>query len=129
MELGEEEVKQPKVLIVDDLSFMRGLLRDILVKNGFPVIEEAENGKTAVEKYYRFRPDLVLLDITMPVMDGLTALNQIIRFDGKARVIICSSLGQQKYVIRAIQLGAKDFVVKPFTEERIVSALQKALLR
>ncbi len=129
MELGEEEVKQPNVLVVDDLSFMRGLLRDILIKNGFAVIDEAENGQVAVDKYMRCRPDLVLLDITMPVMDGLTALSRIIRFDGRARVIICSSLGQQKYVIRAIQLGAKDFVVKPFTEERIVSALQKALLR
>ncbi|MEW5817757.1 MAG: response regulator [Spirochaetota bacterium] len=114
------------VLIVDDLLFMRTVLRDILEQTGFRVVGEADNGAAAVESYKRMKPDIVLLDITMPVMDGITALKKIKKNDPHAKIIMCSALGQQEYIIKAIQLGAKDFIVKPFSPERIVSAVSRA---
>jgi two-component system, chemotaxis family, chemotaxis protein CheY len=115
------------VLIVDDLQFIKIVLRDILEKSGFHVVGEASNGKQAVAMYQERRPDVVLMDITMPDMDGLTALKKIKEIDPEARVIICSALGQQKLIVQAIQLGARDFIVKPFQPPRVVSALKKAL--
>ena len=115
-----------RVLIVDDLSFMRDAIREIVESAGFVVAGEAEDGAMAVDMYQRVRPDVVLLDITMPVMDGIAALRRIRSLDPKATVIMCSALGQQAYIIKAIQSGARDFVVKPFRPERIVSALSKA---
>lgn len=115
------------VLLVDDLLFMRLILRDILEKEGFTVAGEAKNGAEALALYGEIKPDVVLLDITMPVMDGLTALKKIRTLDPEAKVIMCSSLGQDRYIIRAIQLGARDFVVKPFTPDRILSAVNKAV--
>ncbi len=129
MELGEQSIKPHSVLIVDDLSFMRSVLREIVEKGGFSVVGEAADGNEAIAEYKKYTPDLVLLDITMPVKDGLAALREIRNYDENARVVMCSSLGQQKYIIRAIQLGAYDFIVKPFTEERVISALQKAMVR
>jgi len=116
-----------KVLIVDDLAFIKIVLRDILEKSGFRVIGEASNGEEAIRLYVEKRPDVVLMDITMPGMDGLTALRRIREADPAARVIICSALGQQKLIVQAIQLGAKDFIVKPFQPMRIVTALKKVL--
>jgi two-component system, chemotaxis family, chemotaxis protein CheY len=116
-----------RVLIVDDLAFMREAIRATLAANGYEVVAEAENGRVAVKQYISLRPDVVILDITMPVMNGLTALRAIRRRDPKAVVIMCSALGQQKYLIKAIHLGAKDFIVKPFRPERILSAVSKAL--
>lgn len=115
------------VLLVDDLSFMRTALKTILLDAGFSIAGEAENGKDGVILYKIKRPDIVLLDISMPVMDGITALQYIKKIDPASRVIMCSALGDQQLIIKAIQLGAADFIVKPFRPERIVSAIQKAL--
>ena len=115
------------VLIVDDLDFMRDAIKEILYTGGFSVIAEADNGRTAIERYQRYKPDVVLLDITMPEMNGIQSLKWIRRIDPSARVIMCSALGQQEYIIRAIQLGARDFIVKPFRPERILSAVRKAI--
>ena len=115
------------VMIVDDAAFMRMMLKDILTKNGFTVVGEAENGAIAVDKYMELQPDLTIMDITMPEMDGLQAVKEIRKRDSKARVIMCSAMGQQSMVIEAIQSGAKDFVVKPFQAERVVEAVTKAL--
>ena len=115
------------VLIVDDLAFIKIVLRDIIEKAGFRVIGEASNGEQAISQYQNTRPDVVLMDITMPGMDGLTALKKIREIDSEARIIICSALGQQQLIVQAIQLGAKDFIVKPFQPQRVVSALKKAL--
>lgn len=116
-----------RILIVDDAAFMRMMLKDILTKNGFTVVGEAENGQVAVEKYQEVKPDLVTMDITMPEMDGITALREVRRIDPTAKVIMCSAMGQQSMVIDAIQAGAKDFIVKPFQPERVLEAVTKAL--
>ncbi len=115
------------VLIVDDLAFVRMMIKDILIKYGFSICGEASNGVEAVKKYSELKPDVVLLDITMPVMNGLEALQRIMISDPHARIIMCSALGQQKLIISAIQAGAKDFIVKPFKEERLISALKKVI--
>jgi two-component system chemotaxis response regulator CheY len=114
-------------MIVDDAAFMRMMLKDILTKNGFTVVGEAENGAVAVDKYMELQPDLTIMDITMPEMDGLQAVKEIRKLDSKARVIMCSAMGQQSMVIEAIQSGARDFVVKPFQADRVVEAVTKAL--
>lgn len=116
-----------RVLVVDDLAFMRDAIRDILLRSGFDVIAEAENGEVALKRYLELHPDVVLLDITMPVMDGITALAKIRRIDPHAIIVMCSALGQQEHIVRAIHLGARDFIVKPFRAERIVSAIRKSL--
>jgi len=115
-----------KVLIVDDAAFMRMMIKDILTKNGFEVVGEAENGAKAVEKWQELRPDLTTMDITMPEMDGITAVKQIKQIDANAKVIMCSAMGQQAMVIEAIQSGARDFIVKPFQPDRVLEALRKA---
>jgi two-component system chemotaxis response regulator CheY len=115
------------VLIVDDLAFIKIVLRDIIEKSGFRVVGEASDGVQAIALYQDTRPDVVLMDITMPGMDGLTALKKIREIDPAARIIICSALGQQRLIVQAIQLGAKDFIIKPFQAQRVVSALKKAL--
>lgn len=115
------------VLIVDDLAFIKIVLRDILEKSGFRVVGEASDGVQAIALYQDTRPDVVLMDITMPGMDGLTALKRIREIDPAARIIMCSALGQQRLIVQAIQLGAKDFIIKPFQSQRVVSALKKAL--
>ncbi|MFI3176463.1 MAG: response regulator [Eubacteriales bacterium] len=116
-----------KVLIVDDAAFMRMMIKDILSKNGYDVVGEAENGVKAVEKFAELKPDLVLMDITMPEMDGIAALKSIKAADGNALVIMCSAMGQQGMVIEAIQAGAKDFIVKPFQPERVLEAVKKVV--
>lgn len=115
------------IMIVDDAAFMRMMLKDILTKNGFSVVGEAENGVVAVEKYLELKPNLTIMDITMPEMDGLQAVKEIRKRDPQAVVIMCSAMGQQSMVIEAIQSGAKDFIVKPFQAERVVEAVTKAL--
>ncbi|MBR5337156.1 MAG: response regulator [Lachnospiraceae bacterium] len=116
-----------RILIVDDAAFMRMMIKDVISKNGFEVAGEAVNGMDAVDKYNELKPDLVLMDITMPEMDGIQALKKIKEGDGNAKVIMCSAMGQQAMVIEAIQSGAKDFIVKPFQPERILEAVQKVL--
>ena len=102
------------ILICDDAAFMRMMIKDILVKNGYNIAGEAENGVKAVEKYQETKPDLVLMDITMPEMDGIQALKKIKAIDANASVVMCSAMGQQAMVIESIQSGARDFIVKPF---------------
>ena len=115
------------ILIVDDAAFMRMMLKDILIKNGYNVVGEAASGKEGVTKYTELKPDLVTLDITMPEMDGITALKEIKGSDPNALVIMCSAMGQQAMVIESIQAGAKDFIVKPFQADRVVEAIRKVV--
>ena len=115
------------ILICDDAAFMRMMIKDILTKNGYNVAGEAENGAKAVEKYAELKPDLVLMDITMPEMDGIQALKKIKEADANACVIMCSAMGQQAMVIESIQSGAKDFIVKPFQADRVIEAVQKVV--
>ena len=115
------------ILIVDDAAFMRMMIKDILTKNGYNIAAEAENGKIAVDKYNEVKPDLVLMDITMPEMDGIQALKAIKGNDPNAHIIMCSAMGQQAMVIEAIQSGAKDFIVKPFQADRVLEAVKKVV--
>ena len=115
------------ILICDDAAFMRMMIKDILTKNGYNVVGEAENGLNAVEKYTETKPDLVLMDITMPEMDGIQALKKIKELDSGATVIMCSAMGQQAMVIESIQAGAKDFIVKPFQADRVIEAVKKVV--
>ena len=115
------------ILICDDAAFMRMMIKDILTKNGYNIAGEAENGVKAVEKYSETKPDLVLMDITMPEMDGIQALKKIKEADANACVIMCSAMGQQAMVIESIQAGAKDFIVKPFQAERVLEAVKKVV--
>lgn len=116
-----------KILIVDDAAFMRMMIKDILSKNGYEVVGEANDGLQAIEKFKELKPDLVTMDITMPEMDGIAALKQIKSMDANAKVIMCSAMGQQAMVIDAIQAGAKDFIVKPFQADRVIEAISKTL--
>ena len=114
------------ILICDDAAFMRMMIKDILVKNGYNIAGEAENGVKAVEKYQETKPDLVLMDITMPEMDGIQALKKIKAIDANASVVMCSAMGQQAMVIESIQSGARYFIVKPFQPDRVIEAVKKA---
>jgi len=114
-----------KVLITDDAVFMRAALKTMLEKNGFEIVGEAENGAIALEKYKLLKPDIVTLDITMPVMDGLEALKQIKALDKSAKVMMISAMGQESIVREAIMAGAVGFVIKPFNEETIIKAFNK----
>lgn len=115
-----------KILIVDDAEFLRVRISKMLAGEGFE-ITQAENGARAVERYKTNRPDLVLMDITMPEMDGLSALKEIRAFDPQARVVMLTALGQESVVLEAIKAGARDFVVKPFERERVLTAISKLL--
>lgn len=115
------------ILVVDDAAFMRMMIKDILTKNGYNVVGEAENGQKGIEKYTELKPDLVLMDITMPEMDGIQALKGIKAVDKGALVIMCSAMGQQAMVIESIQAGASDFIVKPFQADRVIEAVKKVV--
>jgi len=115
------------ILIVDDAAFMRMMIKDILVKNGYTVVGEAENGIKAIEKFKELVPDLVIMDITMPEMDGIQAVRQIKGINSDAKIIIVSAMGQQAMVIESIQAGARDFIVKPFQAERVIEAVKKVV--
>jgi two-component system chemotaxis response regulator CheY len=116
-----------RVLVVDDAAFMRKMVGDALSGGGHEIVGEAANGAEAVQRFEELRPDVMTLDITMPEKDGLAALKEIIAVDPGAKIVICSALGQESKVIESIQKGAKDFVVKPFQTERVLSAVDKAL--
>lgn len=116
-----------RVLIVDDAAFMRMMIKDILNKNGYEVAGEAENGLKALEKYKELTPDLVLMDITMPEMNGIDAVKNIKAIDPGAKIVMCSAMGQQAMVIESIQAGAKDFIVKPFQADRVLEAVRKVV--
>ena len=112
-----------KILVVDDAAFMRMMVKDTLTKGGYTDLYEAVDGADAVEKFQEISPDLVILDITMPNVDGLEALKQIKELNKDANVIMCSAMGQESMVIEAIKLGAKDFMVKPFKADRILKTV------
>ncbi|MEB3285158.1 MAG: response regulator [Candidatus Sericytochromatia bacterium] len=116
-----------KILVVDDASFMRLIIKDILVKNGFTACFEAASGIEAVQRFHEQEPDLVLMDITMPGVDGISALRAIRKTHPQAKVIMCSAMGQQSLVLQAFQEGARDFVVKPFDAFRVVDAVRRVL--
>ncbi len=116
-----------KILIVDDAAFMRMMVKDTLSKGGYTDIYEAEDGAKAVEKFNEVQPDLVIMDITMPNMDGLEALKAIKAADPSSNVVMCSAMGQETMVIDAIKSGAKDFIVKPFKPDRILKTVESIL--
>lgn len=117
-----------RILVVDDAAFMRMLIKNIVTKSGYEVIE-AENGKVAADLYKQHKPDLVTMDITMPEMNGIESVKVIRQIDPNANIIICSAMGQQAMVMEAIQAGAKDFIVKPFQQDRILQAIERVLAR
>lgn len=114
-------------MVVDDAAFMRMMLTDILTKGGYEVAGTAENGLRAVDKYKELSPDLVLMDITMPELDGIGAVKEIKALDADAKIVMCSAMGQQSRVLEAIQAGAKDFIIKPFQPERVIEAVSKLI--
>lgn len=116
-----------KILCVDDAAFMRMMVKNTLTQNGYTDIYEAADGLQAVEKYNEIHPDLVIMDITMPNMDGLEALKTIRSQDPNAVVVMCSAMGQEAMVVEAIKAGAKDFIVKPFKPDRIVKTISSII--
>ena len=118
-----------RVLVVDDAMFMRSMIKDILTNAGgkYEVIGEANNGREAVARFRELQPDLVTMDIVMPQMDGIEATREILKVNPAASVVICSSMGQEALVVESISAGAKDFIVKPFTAERVLQVLAKVL--
>ena len=116
-----------RIMMVDDAAFMRKVIKDTLSKAGYTDLHEAEDGAMAVEKYNELKPNLVLMDITMPNMDGLEALKTIKAAHPDANIVMCSAMGQEAMVIEAIKSGAKDFIVKPFKPDRILATAEKIL--
>jgi two-component system chemotaxis response regulator CheY len=116
-----------KIMIVDDAAFMRMTIKNCLSKAGYTNMVEAADGQIAVGVYQEEKPDLVIMDITMPNMDGIGALKEIKAMDSQAKVIICSAMGQETMVLEAIHLGAADFIVKPFKPDRILQTVKKVL--
>jgi two-component system chemotaxis response regulator CheY len=116
-----------RVLIVDDAAFMRMILRNMIIKMGLEVVGEARNGLEAIKQFSDLKPDVVTMDITMPEMDGVIAVGEILKMDKHAKIIICSAKAQKRMVVDAMLAGAKDFIVKPFQEEKVQEALLKVL--
>jgi len=116
-----------RILVVDDAQFMRMMLKNIIAGAGYEIAGEAENGVQAIERYRELGPDLVIMDMIMPEMGGIDAVREIVKLDPKARVLMCSAMGQQALVVEAIQVGARDFIVKPFQPAGVLEAVVKAL--
>jgi len=116
-----------RIMLVDDADFMRLVLKDVLTKNGYEVVAEAKDGREAIEKYREVLPDLILMDVTMPGMDGLEALKEIRKFNPEAKVVMCSALSQKVVVFEAIKAGAATFVVKPFDADLLIHTVKKVL--
>lgn len=116
-----------RVLITDDALFMRVTLKNILINNGYEIAGEAKTGKESIDLYRETRPDLVTMDITMPEMDGITAVREIRKLDPQARIVMCSAMGQKNMVLEAVAAGAKDFIVKPFQPEKVIQAVRKLI--
>jgi len=116
-----------RILLADDLSFMRMVQKEILEEKGYVIVGEASDGLEAIEFYKRLSPDIIILDITMPHMNGLEAMHKIFEIDKNAKIVMCSALGQQQLIVEAIKSGVKDFIVKPFKPERIINSIEKAL--
>jgi len=117
----------PRIMIVDDAAFMRMMIKENLKKVGFSDFVEAANGEEAVTLFTDTKPDLTLLDITMPIKDGLVALQEIREKDPNAKIVMCSAMGQESMVIEAVKLGALDFIVKPFKPERLLQTVKNVL--
>lgn len=122
-----EEQEMSKIMIVDDALFMRKVIRDLLAENGYTDIVEAGDGLKAIEVYKEHHPDLVIMDITMPSLDGIETIKQLHQIDNKVIILMCSAMGHEVMVKEALIHGAKDFVVKPFKSERVISAVQRLL--
>ena len=118
-----------KVLVCDDSSFMRNVMIQILQGGGYTVVGEAENGADAVRMYKELKPDVVTMDLVMPDMSGIDAVRAIVSEDKRARVVMCSAVGQEAIVSRAIEAGASTYVVKPFGPAELISAVRRALGR
>jgi two-component system chemotaxis response regulator CheY len=116
------------VLIVDDVAFVRKTLADICVQADYQVVGEAQDGAQAIEMYKRLRPDLVTMDIVMPKQSGLDATRQILKDDKSAKIIIISAIGQENFVMEAINVGARDYILKPFHSEEILRTFERVLL-
>ena len=116
-----------RILIVDDSSFMRIIVKKVLLPKGYEIAGEASNGNEAVLKYEELKPDVVTMDITMKEKDGLEAAKEIMNRDPNARIIMVTALGQERMLLESFKIGVRDFVVKPFKPERIISAVEKAL--
>jgi two-component system chemotaxis response regulator CheY len=114
-----------RVLIVDDASFMRTMLKDILASGGFDLAGEATDGIEAVQKFKELRPDIVTMDIVMPLKSGIDAVKEIVALNKDARIIMCSALGQESLVLEAINAGAKDYIIKPFDPEKVIEMVKK----
>lgn len=117
----------PRILVVDDAAFMRMKIKVTLEKAGYEVVGEADNGLEGVNQYMKLKPDLVTLDITMPVMSGSDALKEIRKFDNNAKALMVSAMGQEGIVREAVLSGARTFIVKPFTDEKLVQTIEKVL--
>ncbi|GAQ17354.1 chemotaxis protein CheY [Oceanobacillus picturae] len=114
-----------RVMVVDDANFMRVTLSTILKKENHDIVGEAADGAEAVKLYKELNPDLVTMDITMPVMNGIDAIKEIKSYDPHATIIVCSAMGQQKVVVEAIESGAKDFIVKPFDDSQVLETVNR----
>jgi two-component system, chemotaxis family, chemotaxis protein CheY len=115
-----------KILLVDDAAITINIITEILVKHNYEIVGTAENGNIAYEKYKQLKPDLVIMDITMPECDGLESIDMIMKYDVNAKIIVCSALGQKKFVLEAVKKGAIDYLLKPFNEEKMVEIVKKA---
>lgn len=118
-----------KVLIVDDAVFMRNMIREVFTPDRFEVVAEAANGQEAIDRYKQHKPDLVTMDIVMPMMSGIDATRAIVEFDPNAKIIMCSALGQEALVMEALDAGASDFIVKPFQPDDVLKVVNKVLAR
>ncbi|MGD9019580.1 MAG: response regulator [Desulfuromonadales bacterium] len=116
-----------RVMVVDDALFMRNILKDIFVRHGYEVVAEAENGDTALQLYQESNPDLVTMDIVMPKKSGIEALQEIMAADPDAHVIMVSALGQDALVLEAVEAGARDFIVKPFKEDKVLETVRRVV--
>ncbi|MBF0479450.1 MAG: response regulator [Candidatus Omnitrophica bacterium] len=114
-----------KIMVVDDAAVIRLMLKDILESHQFEVVGECSNGQDAIEKFKALKPDIVTMDIIMPNMDGVQALEEILKFDKNAKVIMVTALDQREFLMKAIRLGAADFIVKPFEDARVIAAIQR----
>ena len=122
-------MSKARVLVVDDAVVMRMMIKDILSKNGFEIVGEAQNGAEAVEKYKDLRPDVVTMDMVMPGVDGIAAVKQIVLQDPAAKILMCTSLGQEALLNEAMQAGATSYITKPFQPSKILESIEKVLGR
>lgn len=114
-----------RILITDDAAFMRHMIKNVLVKEGYEIAGEACNGNECVQLFQELKPDICLLDITMPQKDGIEAVKEIMQIDPNAKIIMISALGHQNKIIEALEAGARDFIVKPFEPQRVIEAIKR----